>query len=110
MFSMLPVERSSTTSTVHPCSRRASDRCEPMKPAPPVISALDMLVPLMLFGHRWSKREDELDCPALDWVTALRLRGRRRGARIDSTDPPVGKELTLPTTPRTAPPSHLQRL
>jgi hypothetical protein len=47
MFSMLPVERSSTTSTVHPRSRRASAKCDPMKPAPPVISALDMLTPVM---------------------------------------------------------------
>ena len=55
------------------------------------------------------RREEKLDCPALDWVTAVRL-SRRRGGRIDSADLPVGKKLTLPITPRTAPPSHLQRL
>src|SRR5580704_5006639 len=48
MFSMLPVERSSTTSTVQPRSSRASARCDPMKPAPPVISALDIWVPLVI--------------------------------------------------------------
>ena len=37
MFSMAPVERSSSTCTVWPCSTSRSLRCEPMKPAPPVI-------------------------------------------------------------------------
>src|SRR5439155_623411 len=39
-FRSEPVERSSRTKTSHPCSSRSSARCEPMKPAPPVISAL----------------------------------------------------------------------
>src|SRR5262245_61249630 len=38
MLSSLPVERSSRTSTSSPRSRRASARCDPMKPAPPVIN------------------------------------------------------------------------
>src|SRR6266536_4920413 len=37
MLSMLPVERSSMTKTSSPRLRYASLRCEPMKPAPPVI-------------------------------------------------------------------------
>ena len=32
----VPVERSSSTRTSSPRARRASTRCEPMKPAPPV--------------------------------------------------------------------------
>ena len=35
-FSRLPVERSSSEITESPWARRASARCEPMKPAPPV--------------------------------------------------------------------------
>ena len=37
MLSIEPVDRSSTTCTSWPAASRASDRCEPMKPAPPVI-------------------------------------------------------------------------
>src|SRR6185503_21303414 len=58
MFSMLPVERSSTTSTVQPRSRRASDRWDPMKPAPPVISALDMLAPVVILRYGRMARPD----------------------------------------------------
>src|SRR6478609_1617277 len=39
-FRSEPVERSSRTKTSVPCSSRRSARCEPMNPAPPVISAL----------------------------------------------------------------------
>ncbi len=35
-----PVERSSSAKTSQPSSSRSSTRCDPMKPAPPVISAL----------------------------------------------------------------------
>ena len=38
MFSIAPVERSSIACTSWPASRSASERWEPMKPAPPVIS------------------------------------------------------------------------
>ena len=38
-FSSRPVERSSSTRTVWPSSRRPSTRCDPMKPAPPVTRA-----------------------------------------------------------------------
>ena len=38
MFSIAPVERSSSACTSWPASRSASERWEPMKPAPPVIS------------------------------------------------------------------------
>ena len=37
-LSMLPVERSSSTNTSSPRSRYASARCDPMNPAPPVMS------------------------------------------------------------------------
>src|SRR5439155_12291554 len=39
-FRSEPVERSSRTKTSQPCSSSSSDRCEPMKPAPPVIRTL----------------------------------------------------------------------
>src|SRR5262249_55666672 len=35
-----PVETSSSTNTSQPCESRSSERCEPMNPAPPVMSAL----------------------------------------------------------------------
>src|ERR1700730_17469097 len=38
MFSIVPVDRSSITYTSSPRCRYASDKCEPIKPAPPVIS------------------------------------------------------------------------
>src|SRR5439155_7311479 len=37
MFSKLPVERSSMTKTSSPRSSIASERCDPMNPAPPVM-------------------------------------------------------------------------
>src|SRR5438034_5390925 len=37
MFSKLPVERSSMTTTSSPRSSIASERCDPMNPAPPVM-------------------------------------------------------------------------
>src|SRR6187399_1948748 len=40
MFSIAPVDRSSTTSTWWPRSSSASARCDPTKPAPPVNNAL----------------------------------------------------------------------
>src|SRR3954454_17317198 len=44
MLSSEPVETSSRTNTSQPFSSSRSERCEPMKPAPPVISAfLDTL-------------------------------------------------------------------
>ncbi|MOA34271.1 hypothetical protein D3C78_1556370 [compost metagenome] len=36
-FSRLPVDRLSSTRTLKPCASKASARCEPMKPAPPVM-------------------------------------------------------------------------
>src|SRR6267378_3434312 len=38
MFSIVPVDKSSITYTSSPRCRYASDKCEPIKPAPPVIS------------------------------------------------------------------------
>src|SRR5437016_13427826 len=46
MFSMLPVERSSMTYTSSPRAMYASDRCEPMNPAPPVISTFTVVFQL----------------------------------------------------------------
>src|SRR5512138_3617711 len=40
MFSILPVRRLSMQTTSCPSARRRSQRCEPMKPAPPVIRTL----------------------------------------------------------------------
>ena len=40
MFSIEPVERSSMTYTSSPSDRSRSARCEPTKPAPPVIRTL----------------------------------------------------------------------
>src|SRR4051812_5770526 len=40
---MLPVERSSMTMTSSPRSRYASERCDPIKPAPPVINTRKLL-------------------------------------------------------------------
>ena len=40
MLSIEPVDRSSRTATSWPRSRSRSARCDPMKPAPPVMSAL----------------------------------------------------------------------
>src|SRR5262245_39023751 len=71
MFSMLPVERSSMISTIHPRSSSTSERCEPMNPAPPVISALAISVPLLMrrrdgFLHvRWILSEDTPLTPPL---------------------------------------------
>ena len=39
-----PVERSSSAKTSQPSASRSSERWEPMKPAPPVMSALPVLV------------------------------------------------------------------
>src|SRR4030095_9573945 len=46
MFSSRPVDRSSRTATSSPRSRRASARCDPMKPAPPVIRARIKMISL----------------------------------------------------------------
>src|SRR5436190_24164769 len=40
MFGSEPVERSSSAKTSQPSSSRSSARCDPMKPAPPVMRAL----------------------------------------------------------------------
>ena len=46
MFSSRPVDRSSSTATSWPGWRRASARCDPMNPAPPVIKTrMKMLLP-----------------------------------------------------------------
>src|SRR5439155_702179 len=45
-FSTRPVERSSSTVTSCPAARSASARCDPMKPAPPVISAFTARCPV----------------------------------------------------------------
>src|SRR4029079_4512562 len=39
-FASCPVETSSRTKTSQPLASKSSERCEPMNPAPPVISAL----------------------------------------------------------------------
>src|SRR5947209_1187082 len=44
MFSMLPVERSSITKTSSPRSMYASERCDPIKPAPPVINTRKLYI------------------------------------------------------------------
>src|SRR5262245_25700126 len=45
MFSMDPVDRLSSAKTSSPRSSRASARCEPTKPAPPVINTRIYLAP-----------------------------------------------------------------
>src|SRR5689334_8279745 len=49
-LSTVPVERSSTAQTSCPCDNRASTRCEPMKPAPPV-TRTRILLPQDLGGE-----------------------------------------------------------
>src|SRR2546426_6782644 len=44
MFGSDPVDRSSRAKTSHPSASRSSARCEPMNPAPPVMSALGVFV------------------------------------------------------------------
>ena len=44
-FSIRPVERSSTTLTVSPRASRASTRCDPIKPHPPVTRKRRELMP-----------------------------------------------------------------
>src|SRR5919204_1741651 len=44
MFGSDPVERSSRAKTSQPAASRSSARCDPMNPAPPVMSALGLLV------------------------------------------------------------------
>src|SRR4029453_16168241 len=39
MLALHPVDKSSTTRTFRPCPSKASTRCDPMKPAPPVTTA-----------------------------------------------------------------------
>src|SRR5436190_11538138 len=47
MLRIDPVDRLSMTSTSWPAASRASARCDPMKPAPPVINALTTPVPFL---------------------------------------------------------------
>ena len=51
-FSRDPVERSSRTTTSAPAASRASTRCDPMKPAPPVTSAFTPTSPVGRGGRR----------------------------------------------------------
>src|SRR5829696_1539352 len=46
MFPIEPVDRLSSTKTSSPRSSSASDRCEPIKPAPPVMRTRTTLDPL----------------------------------------------------------------
>src|SRR5438045_3117550 len=52
MFSKLPVERSSMMKTSSPRSRQASERCEPIKPAPPVIRTRNTETSSVILGTR----------------------------------------------------------
>src|SRR5215469_9830060 len=53
MFSMAPVDRSSRQYTSSPRCKCLSARCEPMKPAPPVIKTF---ISFSLFSSYWSRR------------------------------------------------------
>src|SRR5208282_361025 len=63
MFSIAPVERSSSAQTSSPSSSRCPARCEAINPAPPVISARtsprlrERIVSRESFYAEWSGRE-----------------------------------------------------
>lgn len=48
MLDLFPVDKLSRTTTSSPCAIRASERCEPMNPAPPVIKYFTQKPPRVL--------------------------------------------------------------
>ena len=52
MLSMLPVDRSSSTSTLSPRSNSRSERWEPMKPAPPEMKTFMVTLAPSAFSRR----------------------------------------------------------
>src|SRR5262245_54110741 len=74
MLSMLPVSKLSMPTTVHPRSRSVSDRCEPMNPAAPVMTALGMLEGVAMEAADEGQPHDldvEADRPVLDVIQVV---------------------------------------
>src|SRR3954470_23566113 len=76
MLSTLPVSRLSTPTTVHPRSSSVSERCDPMNPAAPVMTALGMSESEGVAMEAPHEREPhdlevEADRPVLDVVEVV---------------------------------------
>ena len=54
-----PVNRLSTQKTLWPISKSASQRCDPINPAPPVITLTGFFVSIDLLYHRIGRIEDK---------------------------------------------------
>src|SRR5271165_6376107 len=84
-LSMLPVERSSSTDTSSPRSRYVSARCDPMNPAPPVMST-------RISPHPPKNRRADLSpgryCPASS--TMILEEPALSGERMPRSTPQVG--------------------
>src|SRR5208337_422601 len=100
ILSMLPVERSSSTNTSSPRSRYASARCDPMNPAPPVMST--RISPHPPKNRRGDQSPGRF-CPASS--TMILEQSALSGERMPRSTPQVGSLPAASISERS--PQHL---